>query len=352
MLDGKFVEDISEAEVICENIEDLTEEEWLEKRRLNVGGSDEGVIHGCGFSTTLDLYLDKTGQKPAEEQTLEDTIALHVGHLLEDLVIKLFAEKNPGWEPFFDRRMLKHPLYPLAADCDGFVRHPKTGELYILEAKTCSENVLWDKWGAPDDDLVPEAYEWQVRHYMAVTGAVGAIIVCLAGNNKNGYRQRFIKRDLEKEKVLIEDALDFWKCVETKTPPDLGSEDGAKILASLTAKYGKSDHDTTVDMTEELADVVSNYNEIKEKRLALDRQSKELQKAEKSALANIVEVLEDKNGFVEIGDDTYNLTWKTSTRRSIPSAKLKVLVETLPDAEKFIEAKETTSLEVKKAKKK
>ncbi len=345
------VKDISEAIILHEDITKMSKKEWEVARNKNIGGSDEGAIHHCGFITYTQAVLNKRGL-PQEERTLEESIPLEVGHLLENLVISLFAEKNPGWEPIFDRHMYKHPVYPFSANLDGLVRHPVTGELYILEAKTCSENVLWEQWGAPDDDKVPEAYEWQVRHYMAVTGAVGAIIVCLAGNNANGYRQRFVKRDLEKEKILIDEGLKFWELVQSDEYPNHDGEDGEKVLKALIEKYGNNASEKeTSDVTDELGDVVSNYLEIKEERASLEKQARELKKTESLLQAKMIEVLEEDNGFVELGEDTYNLKWKTSIRRNIPTSSISALLETHPDIEEYLKVSTSTSIEVKKAKK-
>ena len=348
----KLVENIDEAVVICEDIEKLTNDEWLELRRNNIGGSDEGILHHCGFSTLLDLQEDKLGIAKKPKRSYSDELTLTVGHKLEEVVLKTFADKNPGWRHWTDRRMFKHPVYHLAADCDGFGTPPSSEDMWIEEAKTTNEASLNDKWGNQDDNLVPEMYEWQCRHYMAVTGAKGVVICVLAGNNQNGFRQRFIERDFDKEVELIKTVEEFWaKHIEDREPIDLDSEDSAKILANLKEKYGKGKDKERVDVTDDLSEQLEKYLAIKAERSELEKKAKELKKAEESFMVQFADTIEENNGLVRLGEDEYNLSWKTSTRRSLPAASIEALLITCPDAKDYIKVSESTSLEVKKVKK-
>lgn len=143
---------------------DLSREDWLDYRRLGIGGSDAAAIMGLSpFSTIRDLYFDKIGVTPVIEEEEENWVAKEVGHRLEDLVAMIFAKKT-GLEVFPVRKMFRHPLYPfMLADVDYFIRFPD-GSIGILECKTCNYNAK-DKWA---DDGIPENYVLQVRHYLAV----------------------------------------------------------------------------------------------------------------------------------------------------------------------------------------
>ena len=160
---------------------DLSREEWLDYRRLGIGGSDAAAIMGLSpFATIRDLYFDKIGVTPVIEVEEENWVAKEVGHRLEDLVAMIFAKKT-GLEVFPVRKMFRHPLYPfMLADVDYFIRFPD-GSIGILECKTCNYNAK-DKWA---DDGIPENYVLQVRHYLAVMNMNKAYIACLYGNNEN-----------------------------------------------------------------------------------------------------------------------------------------------------------------------
>lgn len=79
-----------EPEVVV-NIETLTREEWLDYRRLGIGGSDVAAIMGISpFATIKDLYYDKIGVKPMIDEGESNWVAKEVGHRLEDLVAMIF----------------------------------------------------------------------------------------------------------------------------------------------------------------------------------------------------------------------------------------------------------------------
>lgn len=105
---------------------DLSREEWLDYRRLGIGGSDAAAIMGLSpFATIRDLYFDKIGVTPVIEEEEENWVAKEVGHRLEDLVAMIFAKKT-GLEVFPVRKMFRHPLYPfMLADVDYFIRFPE-----------------------------------------------------------------------------------------------------------------------------------------------------------------------------------------------------------------------------------
>ena len=69
----------------------LSREEWLDYRRKGIGGSDVAAIFGISsFHTGRDIYYEKTGVTRIEDQP-DNWVALEVGHLLEDLVAKIFS---------------------------------------------------------------------------------------------------------------------------------------------------------------------------------------------------------------------------------------------------------------------
>lgn len=113
-----------EPEVVV-NIEPLTREEWLDYRRLGIGGSDVAAIMGISpFATIKDLYYDKIGVKPTIDEGESNWVAKEVGHRLEDLVAMIFSKKT-GLEVFPVRKMFRHPFYPfMLADVDYFIRFP------------------------------------------------------------------------------------------------------------------------------------------------------------------------------------------------------------------------------------
>ena len=67
--------------------EGLTNEQWLEYRRLGIGGSDAAAVMGLSpFCTMRDLYYDKCGIQAVMEEEESNWVAKQVGHRLEYLV--------------------------------------------------------------------------------------------------------------------------------------------------------------------------------------------------------------------------------------------------------------------------
>ena len=74
--------------------EHLPEEEWLSYRRRGIGGSDVAAILGISpFRTARDLYYDKLNIVSVNDNE-ENWVAMAIGHLLEDLVGKIFQHKT------------------------------------------------------------------------------------------------------------------------------------------------------------------------------------------------------------------------------------------------------------------
>lgn len=114
---------------------DLSREDWLDYRRLGIGGSDAAAIMGLSpFATIRDLYFDKIGVTPVIEEEEENWVAKEVGHRLEDLVAMIFAKKT-GLEVFPVRKMFRHPaIFRLCSGC--WITYPfSDGSIGILECK-------------------------------------------------------------------------------------------------------------------------------------------------------------------------------------------------------------------------
>ena len=178
---------------------DLSREEWLAYRRQGIGGSDAAAVLGISpFRTGVNLYYDKLGQ-PVEDDE-QNWVAKEVGTLLEDLVARIFAKKT-GLEVCPMPVMFQHPDHPwMLADVDRLVKLAD-GSTAILECKTTNYNAR-DKWEYDGKPIVPQYYEAQGRHYMAVMNLNRVYFCCLYGNSEDDVVIRSIDRDLKYEDVL------------------------------------------------------------------------------------------------------------------------------------------------------
>ena len=212
---------------------EMTREEWLEQRRIGIGGSDVSAIMGLNaYKSPLSVYLDKIGESPLEDTASESAFW---GTQLEDVIAQHYSEKN-GVKIRRNNHILIHPEYPwMIANIDREAFSDTRGH-YGIEVKTAGlrNAYLWD------DDNVPVPYVLQMQHYMAVTG--WDLFVCPALIGGQRYIEREIPRDEAIIATLIEAEGEFWDKVQRRIPPAWdGSQEAGRILKALypTAEPGK-----------------------------------------------------------------------------------------------------------------
>lgn len=255
---------------------DLPEEEWLAYRRRGIGGSDVAAIMGISpFRTTRDLFYDKRGIAPFEDNE-GNWVAMEMGHLLEDLVAKIF-ERKTGYPVYQIKKMFYHPDYPfMLADLDYLVTLPDDSTA-ILEIKTTNYNAR-DHWWLDGKETVPIYYETQGRHYMAVMDIDRIFYCCLYGNNEHEVIIREIKRDMAYEEEMIFLEEDFWENhVQIQSPPPY-TEDGDLILESTRRYSGPADESAPdIQLSMETATKLMRYLQLQEEKKNADKRSKQIE---------------------------------------------------------------------------
>lgn len=254
---------------------DLPEEEWLAYRRRGIGGSDVAAIMGISpFRTARDLYFDKRGIAAVEDDE-GNWVAMEMGHLLEDLVAKIFHKKT-GYPVYQIKKMFYHPVYPfMLADVDYFATLPD-GSTALLEIKTTNYNAR-DHWWKDGKEVVPVYYETQGRHYMAVMDIDRIFYCCLYGNNQNEVIIREIQRDLAYEEEMIYLEENFWNNhVQAMVPPPY-TEDGDLILESTRRYSGPADKTASeIRLNLEMTTKLMRYLELQEEKMSFDKRSKQI----------------------------------------------------------------------------
>jgi len=341
---------MGKAKIFVPDIEKQTEEEWLNARRFALGGSDVSNIMGCGYGTRKDVFWSKTAQDDKLNEDTDKWFTFKYGHINEPLVLEAF-ERATGMTVYTNRCMWRSNAYPwLQADCDGFTF--VNGDLYIVEAKTTNENSLREDWGGKNEERYPKRYEWQCRHYMAVTGAKGVFLVCLAGNSLDNLRIRLIEHDEDFEKELVDATEDFWENnVCSFVEPDDFEKDN-RLLESYKRHYGVDDSTPRIEMDKEFRPLLKAYLDKKAKKSELEKQARELGKELDADLVPIAAYLEGKQGVCEFSEEEiYSVDWKTTTRKTIPAPMIAKLKAEHPDvADEYVQYKESNNLEIKKAK--
>lgn len=263
--------------LVLTDTENLSREEWLEYRRCGIGGSDVAAILGISpFRTARDIYYDKLNIAAVEPDE-GNWVAMEMGHLLEDLVAKIFKRKT-GYEIYQMKKMFQHPEYPfMLADVDYFVTLPD-GSTAILEIKTTNYNAR-DHWWLGGTEIVPVYYESQGRHYMAVMDMDRVFFCCLYGNTEDEVIIREIRRDLSYEEEMIYLEQEFWECqVKAQVPPAY-LEDGDLIISSSRRHSGMADMNApAVKLNMGMTAALIRYLELQEEKKTSEEHSRKLEK--------------------------------------------------------------------------
>jgi len=238
---------------------DLNRDDWLAVRRSGIGGSDAAAAVGLNpYVSQLELWLDKTGRdagltRPDPTDTSEP---IYWGNLLEPIVAAAYTQQTANRVRKVNA-VLQHPTVPfMLANLDREI--VGVPGVQILECKTAGEfgARLW-RHG------VPEYVQLQVQHQLAVTGKRAAdVAVLLCGQALEVHR---IERDNALIARLIELERQFWRYVETDTPPPAdGSESADRALRCLYPRDAGSTVDFSHDrrLSATFADLVAVRAEI------------------------------------------------------------------------------------------
>lgn len=285
---------------ILVSTENLPCADWLEYRKLGIGGSDASVVCGISrYKSSVELWMEKTNQLQAQEAGE----AAYWGTLLEPFVRAEFTRRT-GIEVSHRSELLQSEEYPfMLANLDGVCEVPDIGAC-IFEAKTASAYKAGE-W----EDAIPDEYMIQVQHYMAVTGYAGVYIAVLIGGNT--FKWKFVERDEELISMLIELETDFWNHVQDCTPPPLdGSAASAKFLADRFPNSTPKSHITLPDIA---ADLLAQYDEACEQ---LEIVTEQKQKAE-----NLLKEMMGDNEVGTAGDRI--VTWESVSQERLDSKTLK-----------------------------
>lgn len=288
-------------------------EKWLEARALGIGGSDAAVIMGMNpYKSPYQLWLEKTGQ--AEAPDLSGNQYVYWGTKNESNIADWFQEETG--KKVKRLGTLRSKEYPfMLANVDRTV----VGENAGLEIKTAGVR-QYRKW---KDDEIPDAYYCQCLHYMAVTGAAYWYIAVLLGGNEAKWKR--IERNEEDIQHLIIAETDFWKLVETRTPPPVDGSDSC--AAALSAQYKGGDPNYSIILLPDIDGVIASLEDDKAIMDALKKQITEKENQLKALLGNAEEG----------ATDHYRVLWKTQAgRSSVPLAKIK---KQTPDIYQLLEEK-------------
>lgn len=170
----------------------------------------------------------------------------------------------------------------------------------------------------------------QVIWYLGITGRKRGHIAVLIGGQS--FKTRVVEFDAELFEIMVNMAVEFWDCVQTKTMPAIAPEDNevmSKIYPDINEEYIENQ-----DLESQIEKLVS----IKAEMSALDVEKKLLE----AELKNII------NTHAGILTDKYKVSWYKVTRPIVNTEQLKA--DNL--YEKYTSSSTTRSLRVFDKKKK
>lgn len=194
----------------------ITAEQRAE-RIYSLGGSDAAAALNLNpYKSRMALWMEKVGLQ--EIPDLDDVEHVYWGNVLEDVIAREWARRC-GKEIRRHNATLAHPERSwMTANIDRRV----TGEKAVLECKNLNA------WKGANMDQPLDEHVVQVAHYLCVTGFDRGYIAYLVGGNRLEWFT--VEADPGLLNMVYSLESDFWRHVETKTPPPIVHSDEIALL--------------------------------------------------------------------------------------------------------------------------
>lgn len=280
-----------------EQIEPKTRAQWLADRMSGIGASEAAAALGeSPFKTTWELFLEKTGTVAAPD--LSDKLYVRLGQVMERGVGEIFADEVGRHVEFWPQtEVMRHREHTwMFCTPDAFQYDPDRGK-GLLSIKTTDPRFRkeWESSG------IPLHYQIQAQHELAVTGLNwGSVAVAFGRQTMKSFEfvrhQKFID-------ALIEKLSQFWRNVQTQTPPPIDwTNECAKALCTF---YG-DDTGGSVELPPEAATWDRLLQSAKEEMKSLEKIIGENENKIRAAIG------ENTFGVLPSGE---RYSWKTQSRR-------------------------------------
>lgn len=302
---------------------------WLEARRKGLGSSDAPKVLGVPFvpggqpPSPFELWAEKTGKLPLVEDE-EVNERFEFGHLAEPMIARraesvisplkvldpgdfTIARADDGFsQATVDRLVLpEHSKGDESAD-GRFARADGPGELKTVEL-----------YAAADWDDEPSLYaQVQVQHQMAVGGWSEAWVFAQVGFSK--FKWYHVERSEEFIEMLANELGEFWRCVESDTPPPVDGTDATRRVLQLLYPEVTVDE---IELHEDYQQIAVELAEWKDRRKVAEMEVKRRE-------AEIMAAMGDAERAVIPGHDKA-FTWKLQHRKeyTVAAKSFRVLRE-------------------------
>lgn len=239
--------------------------EWLARRRMSVGASEVSAILGLSpWESPYSLWAKKVhGIEKDDQPEWQEW-----GNRIEPLICDAYSEQT-------GRKVVDHGRYAvrysetcphLSATLDREVLGRDQGD-----GPGCMDAKNVNAFKASDwEDGAPLLYQVQVQAQMEVTGYLWGSLACLLGGNT--FRWCDVERNEDFIAVMRRKVAEFWRLVETKTPP---SVDGSLSTAEVLKKLYPKDNGETIALPGDAAKWTDVYEKACDELKAAETRKQE-----------------------------------------------------------------------------
>jgi len=207
---------------------------WLAKRKSTVGSSEIITIAGLNsFKTPLELWAEKTGRIPAQEDNDYMRLGRHMESFIGDLFARrtekkvsksssLFAKKGDEWATaspdYYIIEKSEVVEVTKMGENPSFIQNHKIGG--VVECK----NVNWRSLKDWEGDQIPNYAYLQTQWQLGVLGLEHGHVAGLVGASPDTFFTPEVIFNEELFNRLLEKAFKFLDYVAKDIPPEAGAD--------------------------------------------------------------------------------------------------------------------------------
>lgn len=257
-----------------QTIKPANREEWLAARKQDVTASDASALLGIHpYKTALELWAEKTGRKPDEE----DNEVFRRGRALEFVAIDFLREDYPDWKitHSYNNRYFRDPDGRIGATPDAFVRVPDRKGLGIIQIKTASDFSV-KNWIDPETkEVVPPLYvAVQAIIEATLTSAQFALVALLvSGHGMRLHKPIEVPLNQGLMQRIRGEVADFWRVTASGGHPDADWKRDGRLIEEL---YAATDDIISLEQDNSLPELVDERASLSTLKSQADKRLKEI----------------------------------------------------------------------------
>jgi putative phage-type endonuclease len=280
-------------------LQPATREDWLALRKTVVGASEIAAVLGASpYTTPLELWSHKTGRLETAE-----TAAMRRGSRLEKVALDILAEERPDWTITSNAipggKVYVNRSRRISCTPDAFAIDPTREGTGIVQVKSVHPGAF-AKW----QDELPLHIALQVVQEATLTGASWAVVAALVVDRGIDLHVLDVPLDVpDLVAVMQAKVADFWRYVETDTPPPLTpGKDLATVKALALAAPSQADpEEVSLDGDNALLDALVTYYDLAA-QLAEHRADQKIMQARQAVAEEVIRSKMGAQKFARAGD--------------------------------------------------